>query len=81
VRQGTKDTAENFLELRYGEVRRIPIPRTWVNKGIIRARAYRDPGPVDDLPSYPAALQTTGGVYPASYSPRLHPAIGLVWSG
>src|SRR5215204_5218489 len=23
----------NFRELRYGEVRRIPIPRTWVNKG------------------------------------------------
>ena len=54
---------------------------TWMNKGINRARAYKDPGPVDYLPPYPAALQVMGGVYPASYSPRLHPATGLVWSG
>ena len=41
------------------ELPRIPIPRTSVNKGINRARAYRDPGPLDYLPSYPAALQGT----------------------
>jgi hypothetical protein len=27
----------NFLELREREVRRIPIPRTWVNKDIKKA--------------------------------------------
>src|SRR5215213_5308933 len=32
ARQSTKE-APNFRELRYGEVRRIPIPRTSVNKG------------------------------------------------
>jgi hypothetical protein len=38
VRQGTKarqstKEAPNFVERRLGEVRRIPIPRTPVNKG------------------------------------------------
>jgi hypothetical protein len=28
----------NFLELRYGELPRIPIPRTWVNKGMKKDR-------------------------------------------
>src|SRR5215208_864150 len=28
----------NFVELRHGEVRRIPIPRTWVNKALARPK-------------------------------------------
>ena len=33
----------NFGELRYGEVRRIPIPRTPVNKGKRKSRAQKEP--------------------------------------
>ena len=66
----------------YRELRRIPIPRTPVNKGKKKGRGrYCAPAPFDYLPPYPAALKPTGGAYPAYYSPRLHPAIGLVWSG
>src|SRR5215210_2506526 len=35
----------NFRELRKGEVRRIPLPRTWVNKG-----KGEGPGPVGPQP-------------------------------
>src|ERR671921_225260 len=35
----------NFRELRYGEVRRIILPRTSVNKGIKKGRAPKEPDP------------------------------------
>src|SRR5215211_7488713 len=35
----------NFVELRHGEVRRIPIPRTPVNKAKKRGRSYYTPRP------------------------------------
>jgi hypothetical protein len=35
----------NFSELRYGEVRRIPLPRTPVNKGIRKGRGCSRPRP------------------------------------
>jgi hypothetical protein len=40
-----RDPALNFLELREGEVRRISIPRTPVNKGK-KAEAVLDPDPL-----------------------------------
>jgi hypothetical protein len=30
---GTKEAPTDFAEFPKGEVRRIPLPRTWVNKG------------------------------------------------
>jgi hypothetical protein len=30
----------NFVELRYGEVRRIPLLGTWVNKGPLRGSSF-----------------------------------------
>jgi hypothetical protein len=77
---GVKIVSAVVLFHSFGVARQGPWV-TWMSKSINRARAYKDPGPVDDLPPYPAALQTTGGVYRASYSPRLHPATGLVCSG
>src|SRR5215217_1077347 len=34
----TQCPVANFSELRFGEVRRIPIPRTWVNKPLYKRR-------------------------------------------
>jgi hypothetical protein len=39
----------NFLELRYGEVRRIPLPRTPVNKGKRKDRSLVRLGPSKPL--------------------------------
>src|SRR5215218_6074048 len=35
----------NFGELRYGGVRRIPLPRSWVNKGKRKGRSSEEPRP------------------------------------
>jgi hypothetical protein len=36
----------NFSELRACELRRIPLPRTWMNKGKKKGRGVCQPGPL-----------------------------------
>ena len=71
----------NFSELRYGEVRRIPILRTPVNKGMKMGQSLQGPWPVRLLTTNRAALEPTAGAFPASYYSRLHPPVELVLSG
>jgi hypothetical protein len=50
----------NFSELRTGEVCRIPIPRTWVNKGIKKGRGRYTPTLVSLLVDVPTRFVELG---------------------
>src|SRR5215203_4416071 len=72
----------NFRERLIGEVRRIPIPRTRVNKGLKKGQSLHGPWPRSRLlTTNRAALEPTGGAFPASSYSLLHPAFELVLSG
>ena len=59
------------------ELRRILLPRTPVNRGK-RGPRLLDHGSAN---YHCILLRAMDDAYPAPYAPRLHPAIGLVWSG
>ena len=63
------------------ELRRIPILRTPVNKGMKMGQSLQGPWPVRLLTTNRAALEPTAGAFPASYYSRLHPPVELVLSG
>ena len=63
------------------ELRRIPLPRTRGNKGMKKGQSLHGPWPVRLLTTNRAALEPTGGAFPASYYSRLHPPLELVLSG
>ena len=48
-----------FRELRQSEVRRIPLLRTRVNKGMKKGRGLLDPGPLSLVQPSPQALSRT----------------------
>jgi hypothetical protein len=52
----------NFRELRHGELRRIPLPRRWVNKGPLLPSGEKSHGPHRTITPYVCMLNMGCGL-------------------